>query len=162
MNRPAGAVAIMAPDSTLGKLIAKRSGVDFSHVAIALGNGNTLDSTSPWTRITTEDYWKNSKRYIEWYAPVVEFSEEETRLLKSIAKMIEGRIRYGYADLAEFLIKGVPGKRGHYLFCTYLVAEMYMVIRNLDLSGCEQPWNMDIRETLQALRTSGHFVRMLQ
>ena len=158
--RPAGAVAFIPPTKGIkgivGRIIARRQGVPFSHCCVALGNGRCVDSTVPWTRLTDESYW--DRPGVEWHRPSTPLSIEQARILRSIAYFIEGRIAYSIRNLFAFLIRGVPGERSHKLFCTYLVAELYMTLCNDDLSGCGQPWNIDIRELLSAVRR-GQFVR---
>lgn len=159
--RPAGAVALVEPKpgNVIGQMIATHEGEPHSHAIMAHGNGNIIDSTSPWTRITTESYWADHK--LVWYEPIVPFSPDEARLLKSISYMIRDRIAYGYTNLVEFAFKGAPKERGHFLFCTYLVAEMYMAIRDYDISGTEEPWKVGIRKLALALRDSGNFRRIV-
>ena len=145
---PAGAVGMCRPTGIIGRIIAWRQGMPYSHAVVALGNGRVWESTWRWTRITEEPYWteRDPDQTVDWWAPTEPCSAEQERVLKSVAYFTAGRIRYGLIALLAFVIRGVPGKRGHDLFCTYGVAEMYMSARDFDFSGCEQPWNLNIRE----------------
>lgn len=156
--RPAGAVGLVAPTSLIGYIISKRQGIGKSHAIIALGNGNVFDSTAPWARITEESDWAEKK--VDWWAPVPKFDDHSTRELKSACKALRGLARYGYWQLIKFAIFGVPEKESHYLFCTQAVAELYMIARDYDMSGCEQPGRMDLREILVVLQ-NGPFIKML-
>lgn len=157
--RPTGAPGLVDPHSPIGYAISARQGIGKSHAIIALGNGKVFDSTAPWARITPEAYWED--RGVDWWAPDPPFDDHDTRELRSACYAMEGKVRYAYCQLLKFAILGVPEKKSHYLFCTQAVAELYMIARDYDMSGCEQPGRIDLRELLVALQ-NGPFIRMLK
>ena len=158
---PAGAPGMKRPVKGLkgivGRIIAKRQGIPYSHTGIALGNGFVLESTMLYTKISPEEHWEGT----DWWELYHPLGAERQRQLRSLAYFIRDRIKYSWWDhLCMFLFKGVPGKRGHGLVCTYLVAEVMMTLLNIDMTTIKQPWNMDLREELSFLNSSGYFRRM--
>jgi hypothetical protein len=162
-NVPAGAIGLtwVNPDTGLvGKLIARRQGVPYSHAVVSLGRGEILDQPWKWTRIRSQEEWEQD-RIIDWWIPTKPFTTSEIRRLRSIAHFIDGRIQYSWRSIAGFLIKGQGSyKRHHGLFCSELVAEIYMTVRNQDFSNIEQPWNVDVRTLLSALQDERDFKRL--
>lgn len=155
---PVGSVGIVKASSFIGKLIAKRQGLPYSHVVIYIGNGEVLDSTWKWTRIRPIEYWE--RREVTWFAPLWEFNDEEQRSLRSLAKMIRGRIKYDWWALFQILLYGTVQGRRHGLFCSYLVAEIYMVIKGWDISRTSTPWTVDVRSLFVALKDEDDFFEL--
>jgi hypothetical protein len=159
---PALSIGFVPPSGRIGRLVASRqdftlmNGEACSHIVVALGNGRVIDSTWKWVRIKDEAYWQ--KRRPEWWAPTSPLTTEEGRVLKSNAYMIEGRIGYSVNALVRgFLLGGYPEKRGHGLFCSYLAAELLLVVRDIDVSTFRKPFQVDPRALYQYIRSHDDF-----
>lgn len=157
MSRPAGSIILTHPTRGLGgfvgRTIAKRIGVPFSHTAVALGNGWVAESTWKWIKLTREETWVGKGI---WFMPPFRLSEERQRVGRSIAYFTQGRIKYSLkAGLFDFLLRGVPGGRGHGLFCSYFVAEWYMTVADVDISGVKKPWLVTPADVLSYVETQG-------
>jgi hypothetical protein len=158
---PAGAIGMTLVEGESGlvsRAIARRQAVPYSHAVIALGNGRVLDQPWPRTRIRSEEEWREARK-IHWWVPTVPFGQEEVRKLRSLARFSEGRISYSWRSILSYLFRGrATPDRSAGLYCTQLVAELYLVIRGVDFSGIEQPWGVDVRTLLGRLRDDRDFI----
>lgn len=158
---PAGAIGLVRPrwPNLIGQLIRIHQEVPYSHVTVALGNGLCIDQPWYWTRLRTERYWLGTGR-VEWWAPTPSFRDEQARVLRSMSYMLEGRIGYSLKGIWDHLWNG-SSDRGHRLFCSYLVAELYLTAWDFDFSGGdESPWNVDVARLLQVVTGSDAFTRV--
>ena len=146
-------IGMCRPTGLVGRLISARQDSPYSHAVVALGNGRVWESTWRWTRLTEEPYWteRPPTQAVDWWALAPPLTAEQARVLRSVAYFTAGRIHYSLGALVAFIVRGVPGRRGHNLFCTYGVAELLMTALDLDVSGAEQPWNVDLRALHSAL-----------
>lgn len=142
-------------DSVVSRVISWRQNVPYSHAIIHLGNGLVADSTWRWTRIEDESYWLDQDREIDWFEPVESFTEEQVRVLRSAAYFADDRMHYGIGMLLNFVIRGHNPGRGHTMYCSYFVGELYLTAADRDLHGLEMPWDLDMRGLLTALEGPG-------
>lgn len=149
---PPGAVGMCLRQGVLGRMIARRQGgIAYSHVALATGKGEMVHAPWRWTaheRISRR--WP--RREIDWWAPRIPLTPAEMRQLRAIAHTIHGRIRYSWLAIAQYLVRGYPTCRGHGVYCSYLVAELWLVMRAYDFSGVGRTWQVAPREILARLR----------
>ena len=170
MALPAFTVGMCRPTSGIGRLIAARQGSPYSHAVVSVGAAYQVwddyrtarqrpkapavwEATSPKARLTPEDYWtaRPPEQAVDWWGYAPGLTRDQERALRSWAYATDGRVFYAYWELALFLLRGLPGYRGSGMFCTQGVAEAALVVLDLDLSGCMQPWNVDLRELHSAL-----------
>lgn len=160
---PAGAIGMTRVTSDSGfvsRTIARRQSSPYSHAVVSLGNGKVLDQPWKWTRVRSEEEWVQD-RIIDWWLPVDPFTPEETRQIRALGRFIEGRIAYSWRSIARFVfLGGGSANRRHGLFCSHLVAEVYLTIRGVDFSRVEQPWNVDLRMLVAALNDSRDFEKL--
>jgi hypothetical protein len=161
VKAPAGSVGMTRVTEESGfvsRTIARRQESLYSHAVIALGNGKVLDQPWKWTRVRSQADWEADRR-VDWWEPRRAFTVDEVRQLRSLARFIEGRVAYSWRSIIRWVVRGRGSpNRSHGLFCSQLVAEVYLTIRDVDFSGAEQPWNVDLRMLYAALQDSRDFV----
>ena len=148
---PAGAVGMCVKQGALGRLIARRQGgIPYSHVVLATGRGEMVHA--PWRWVAHEPITRRwPRREIDWWAPRRPLTDEEARQLRAIAHTIHDRITYSWWAIASFVLLGYPTRRGHGVYCSYLVAELWRVLRDYDFSGVGRTWQVAPREILARL-----------
>lgn len=163
---PAGAIGLVHATSWVGQRIARKQGVPFSHAIVAIGtsgaNGPQVLDVAPKTaRITSLFDWGLKGQRVDWYAWNDPLTAEEVRTLRSLAHIVDTRIRYDYLALLRLALGNYSPSdaRPHRMFCTHLVATVLMLLRDYDIDGNQQPWNVTPRTLSGALKNSRHFTR---
>lgn len=161
---PPGAIGLVHQNSWVGRRIASKQGVPYSHAIVSIGNSTrngpeVLDVAPPYARITSYWEWGPSQRKVDWFRFADPLTEEEVRVLRAISHIMNGRIRYDYLALIRLAAGrySMSDRRPHRMFCTHLVATVLLALRSIDIEGNEQPWNVTPRALAGALRKSPEF-----
>lgn len=151
-HKPSGAIGFVHKTRTFySRAIAKHERLPYGHAAIALGNGKAFEQPFFWSKMKSDTWWEKHDEKVDWWAPVQPFTPDQTRVLRSAAYLLRGRTFYDVPALFRLAGVGKPG-RGHGLFCSYLIAELYLTARDYDFSGAEKPWLVGLRDMWVALQ----------
>lgn len=166
MPRPPLALGFSRPPrgfaGLVGRLIAWRQGlfhrdgspITASHVRVALGDGQILEMTWPRWRIRSEEEDAAENPGMVWYEPPFYLELERLGRLDGVADALASAGgRYGVFALLRAILVGTLGKAGW--VCSSGAALVLRIVTGIDVSGTEQPENVDLRTLLTFVKANG-------